>query len=85
MVFLKIYKKAPVPDSFFNKVPGLKPANLLKKRLWHRWFPLNFAKILRRPISWNTSGGCFYFLFCRPVKMTYKHAIYILKMPINNV
>ena len=32
---------------FFNKVAGLRPATLLKKRLWHRCFPVNFAKILR--------------------------------------
>ena len=24
-------------------------ATLLKKRLWHRWFPVNFAKFLRTP------------------------------------
>ena len=32
--------------SFFNKVAGLRPATLLKKRLWHRCFPVNFAKFL---------------------------------------
>ena len=31
---------------FFNKV-----ATLLKKRLWHRCFPVNFVKFLRTPIS----------------------------------
>ena len=31
----------------FNKVAGLKPATLLKKRLWHRCFPVNIAKFLR--------------------------------------
>ena len=30
---------------FFKKVAG--PATLLKKRLWHRGFPVNFAKFLR--------------------------------------
>ena len=35
---------------FFNKVEGLSPATLLKKRLWHRCFPLNFANFLRTPI-----------------------------------
>ena len=30
---------------FFNKVAGLRP--LLKKRLWHRCFPVNFASFLR--------------------------------------
>ena len=32
---------------FFSKVAGLKPATLLKKRLWHRCFTVNFAKFLR--------------------------------------
>ena len=43
---------------FFNKVAGLRPqpATLLKKRLWHRWFPVNFAKFLRTPFLQNTSG-----------------------------
>ena len=34
---------------FLNKVAGLGPATLLKKRLWHRCFPMNFAKFLRTP------------------------------------
>ena len=34
---------------FYNKVTGLGPATLLKKRLWHRCFPMNFAKFLRTP------------------------------------
>ena len=33
------------PDVFCEK--GLRPATLLKKRLWHRCFPVNFAKCLR--------------------------------------
>ena len=28
---------------------SLKPATLLKKRLWHGCFPVNFAKFLRTP------------------------------------
>ena len=31
--------------SFFNK--DLRPATFLKKRLWHRYFPVNFAIFLR--------------------------------------
>ena len=34
---------------FFNKVPGLRPVTLLKKRLWHRCFPDSFGKFLRTP------------------------------------
>ena len=32
---------------FLNKVPGLRPATIFKKRLLDRYFPVNFAKILR--------------------------------------
>ena len=35
--------------SFFNKVAVLTPATLLKKRLWHMCFPVNFAKSLGTP------------------------------------
>ena len=31
---------------FFTKVADLRPATLSKKRLWHRCFPVNFAKFL---------------------------------------
>ena len=32
---------------FFNKVAGLRPATLFKKRLQHRYFPVNIAKFSR--------------------------------------
>ena len=38
-----------MPESLFNKVAGLRPATLLKKRLWHRCFLVNFVKFLRTP------------------------------------
>ena len=38
-----------VRESFLNKVAGLRPATLLKKSLWHRCLPVNFAKFLRIP------------------------------------
>ena len=47
---------------FFNKVVGLKPATLLKKRLWHKCFPVNFANFLKTTFLEYTSGGCFYHL-----------------------
>ena len=40
----------PYHSLFFNKVAGLKPTTLLKKRLCDRHFPMNFAKFLRVPI-----------------------------------
>ena len=36
---------------------SLRPATLLKKRVWHSCFPLNFEKFLRTLFSQNTSGG----------------------------
>ena len=33
-----------------------RPATLLKKRLWHKCFPVTFIKFLRTPILQNTSG-----------------------------
>ena len=35
--------------------PETRPATLLKKRLWRRCFPVNFAKFLRTPALQNTS------------------------------
>ena len=35
------------PSLLSNKVAGLRPPTLLKMRLWHRCFPVNFAKFLR--------------------------------------
>ena len=59
--FEKIHTKTPVPESLFNKVVGLRPAIVLKNRLLHWCFPINFAKIFRTPFLQNTSGSCFCF------------------------
>ena len=40
--------------SFFNKLAN--SATFLKKRLWHKCFPVNFAKSLRTLFLQNTSG-----------------------------
>ena len=42
--FAKFTGKPLCQSLFFNKVAGLRPATLLKKRLWYRCFPVNFAK-----------------------------------------
>ena len=45
----------------FNKVAAVRPASLLKKRLWHRCFLVSFPKFLRAPFSiehlWATASG----------------------------
>ena len=46
--FAKLKEKHLCQSLNFNKVAGLRSGTLLKKRNWHRCFPLNFAKILRR-------------------------------------
>ena len=35
------------------------PATLLKNRLWHRYFPVDFAKFFKTPFLLSTSGSCF--------------------------
>ena len=44
--FVKFTGKHLSQSRFFNKVGGRRPATLLKKRLSHRCFPVNFAKFL---------------------------------------
>ena len=39
---------------FFNKVASHRPPTLLKKRLWHWCFSVNFTKFLRTPFIQNT-------------------------------
>ena len=45
-----------MPESLFNKVYRS------RKRLCHRCFPVNFAKLLRTPFLQYTSGGCSYYV-----------------------
>ena len=54
--FAKFTGKHPCQSLFFNKVADPRPATLLKKRLWRRWFPGNFVKFLRTVFLRNTSG-----------------------------
>ena len=47
--FTKFTSKTPVP------APVSETCNFIKKRLWHRCFPVNFVKFLRPPFLQNTS------------------------------
>ena len=60
--FAKFTGKHLHQSFFFNKVAGLRPANSLKKRFWHRCFPVNFVKFLRTPFCRTPLDDCFYFL-----------------------
>ena len=44
---LFFYKLAGLRPATFYELAGLRPSTLLTKRLWHRRFPVNFAKFLR--------------------------------------
>ena len=52
--FAKFTGKYMCQSLFFNKVTGLRPATLFKKKLWHRCFSVNFLKFLRRHFLQNT-------------------------------
>ena len=58
-MFLKISQNSQentcVGISFFDKFADLRPATLLKERLQHRCFPVNFVKFLRAPFFYRTS------------------------------
>ena len=57
--FAKFTGKHLCQSLFFNKVACLRPATLLKMRLWHRCFLVNFAKFLRTSFLQNISSSCF--------------------------
>ena len=54
--FAKFTGKHLCQSFFFNKLAGLRPSTLLKKRPRHRCFPVNFAKVLRTFFLKNTFG-----------------------------
>ena len=58
-VFLEISQNSQentyARDSFLIELQA-RPATLLRKSLWYRCFPVNFAKFLRTPFLQNTSG-----------------------------
>ena len=54
--FVKFTGKHLCQFLFLNKVVGMRPATLLKKRLWHRCFPVNFDRFFKIPVWRKTSG-----------------------------
>ena len=57
--FTKFTRKHLRQSLFFNKVAGLRPVTLLKKRLWHRCFSVNFVKFLRTSFYRTPPDDCF--------------------------
>ena len=56
--FHKVHLKTPALASLFNRVSGLRSATLLKNKLQHWCFQVNFVKFLRTPFLQNTSVIC---------------------------
>ena len=73
-VFLEILQNSQ--DSTCNKVAGLSPATLSKRRLWQRCFPVSFAKFLRTPFLQDTFGRLLLSLWCQVTEK-------ILATPLN--
>ena len=45
-----------MPETLLLKQVAMIPTTLLKKRLWHRCYPVNFAKFLRTSFLQNFSA-----------------------------
>ena len=54
--FAKFIGKRLCQSFFFNEVTGLRLATLSKMELWHRCFPVNFAKFVKASFLQNASG-----------------------------
>ena len=63
--FAKFAGKHLCKNLFLNKIAGFQPATTLKKRLWHRCFPMNFGKFSRTPFYRTSPGNC----FCNIIKL----------------
>ena len=64
--FAKFTGKHLCQSLYFNKV-----AALLKKKLWHRCFPVNFAKFLRTRFLQNTSRRLLLQIYEKPASQLY--------------
>ena len=62
-----------------NSQENTQPATLLKKRLWHRSFPVNFVKLHRKPLVVASDSSKFLKIFCIHKKMS------VLKSLFNTV
>ena len=83
--FIKFTGKHLCQSFFFNKVSGLRTAALLKKMLWHRCFPVNFAKFLRTPFYRTLLDVCFCNLFSNCVAQIHVEKLlrkYHMKVPL---
>ena len=52
--FCILQRKAPVLESLFNKIAGLKICNFIKKRLQRKYFPVKFTNFLTTLFLYRT-------------------------------
>ena len=71
--FTKSTGKHMCQSLFINKVAGLRPANLLIERLWHRCFLVNFVKFLRTPFFIEDIWRLLLYLKESICKASYQH------------
>ena len=58
-ITLKVYSSYEWGPLFQIRSPPCESATLIKKRLSHRCFTVNFAKFFTTPLLQSISGGCF--------------------------
>ena len=79
--FVKFTGKHLWKSFFFHKVAGLRPATLLKRRLWHRSFPVNPMKFSRIPfLLRNTSDRLLLFILKTVISLSVAHFIFHLNL-----
>ena len=84
--FAKFTGKHLCQSHFLNKVAGLRPRTLLKERLWHRCFPVNFTKFIGIFFHKITLGDCFCaltFLYMKQCIVFLVYGKYLNSKPTN--
>ena len=83
--FTKFTGKHLCQSLFFKKVAGLRPATLLKKRLWHSWFPVNFVKRPAALLKKRLWHRCFPVNFVKRPATLLKKRLWHRCFPVNFV
>ena len=73
--FAKFAGKHLCQSLFFNEVASLRLATILKKRLWYKCFPENFAKFLRTPFLQNTFGRLLLYYHQYELSFSWNHRL----------
>ena len=78
--FTKFTGKHLCHSLFFDKVAGRPACNFIKKRLWHRCFPMNFVEFLRTPFFtehlWATTSN--YIFSIMPFLLVKSHLCFVI-------